>query len=225
MLFSFVVSALADHSGVVPAKPGEATYNLSDFQVVNAGHSETDGAFVVVSFSAAWSQASFPGYAECEVRLLDKGGGILGSQYFKYASYRADPDHISTSIGVGSDQAASTASSVEGDCSAATKPPSSAGYELSNLEVSSTGGSASERDQVGAAGPRLTFVAHWSTAEPPMLQSCEAKFLLPDGTSSAFSFEISLGNGDEGTILLPPGLDGSTPTSISCGVFDGGGHA
>jgi hypothetical protein len=214
---TFVFTALGSQQHQPqPARPGDPTYELSSF-AVNQSSADGERSHVVVSFVSEWSAAEFPGYSECEVTIADADGQELGTQIFKYASYRPEPNQITTDVEVSSNEAAASAKGASGYCSASTKPPATAGYNLAGLRVTS-GGSVPSLYQEWDR-PELTFTASWATDEPPMLQSCIASLILEDGTLRDFPFEISLGNGDEGHVLLPPVAARSTVKSVECSKF------
>lgn len=195
-------AALRAGGGVEPAAEGEATYSLSNLRLGDLFDTAA-GEFVLVTYDGAWSGASFPGMAQCEIRVQDGGRALIGSKEFQLGSYV--PSFSDTTevriFGI--------PASVSAVCAAADRPSADAGYDASNPRIVDT-----------EDGPRLVFDVRWKTTEPPLLQSCEATLQLPDGSEAAFGFELSVPPG-EATVLVPPDLDRATPVGIECQTFAG----
>ena len=78
---------------VIPAAAGEPTFDISDVSVTHpwvplgdvgaegrtpVAGVKPDPAFAGVSYSYRWSGETFPGYAECDIRLMSEAGDLVG---------------------------------------------------------------------------------------------------------------------------------------------------
>jgi hypothetical protein len=209
---TFAGSALGGQDGVVAAAPGEPTYSLGD--VVASGPAMTDkvGTSVPVSFTTSWVGGSWPGYADCELRVQGPDGQTLGTQDFRYNNVQSDPATIQTNVHLGTDIAASTPTSVSGWCAKAQRPASSAGYTIGKAAVVDS-----------AEGPKLAFQANWVNKEDPGYETCVATFKLADGSSADFSFGVSMGDGDTGQLPVPSEYSKGSLAGTSCRAYEGEG--
>ncbi|MEX0755834.1 MAG: hypothetical protein WD206_07790 [Actinomycetota bacterium] len=182
------------------ADPDEPSYLLSVDSIANAD-SET-GAVALVEYSGAWSHGDFPGYSECEATVSDAAGNVVGIQGFELASFSASTD------GAIDVEVSGTPASASIACAPASKPSERAGYVISNPMVM----------DADTDDPWLTFRADWATDEPPQVQRCEAVFATSEG-ARIYEFDVSLPDGGEAHVLLPPGLAADPVKDVSCRAY------
>lgn len=202
-LLGFYASSVGAQGGIEQADTGEPTYLMTVIQIAPlSAEPNLEAKAVGVTLDSAWVGTEFPGYAQCEIRVFNAAGSVLGVRTFEFASYIPTSQHTIDLLVDG------VAASGSAACAAAEKPPLSAGYIVSNAEVIGT-----------PDDPRLVFDVVWKTTDPPLLQACKALLRRSDGITQTFDFELSIGNGERGEVMLTPDLASATPMDISCKVF------
>jgi hypothetical protein len=204
----YAMSSFGDQS-YRSADPNESTYSLTGLSLNGALESGDNRNQVVVSYTTDWAGDAWPGYAECQIRVLDGGGSIIGIQQFQRSQFLPHPVQGLIEVDLGQN-AVQEAKGVEGDCAKAEKPPETAGYMLTNMRMAGSGDD-----------PTLTFDVNWTTSEPPLYHECDTVLRFDDGSTKSLTFGISLPDGDTGHIGVSPATALGTPESVECHPYEG----
>ena len=191
---------------VVPAKPGQATHLLSDFEIEYpyvdpAGN--IDPAAVGVSYTSEWATDLNPGTTTCEMQAIAPDGAIAGEATFYLANNVDDPTrHDAVDVPVTAKPV-----SAQGYCGPADPDQAIARYEITNLRIK---------------GDHLLGSVNWVGGIDPVEQFCQATFQRSDGTSKVVPFSLMAPEGDQDILLMgPEAASELTPESVSCEPFAG----
>jgi len=207
VLGGFVTSSAATGPGAFrAAKPGEPTYILSGLTVqypYRAPQGVVDNGKVGVGYEIAWSTATYPGTAECELRVLDAEGTAIGSSRFEFSNLvptvtSRTPLPVSVS---------GVPASAEGACAAAT--PESGAYKISNATV--------ETGDDGATN--LVADIAFGGGEPPGVGACTASLILASGAKADWAFTLQAPEGRMVIASLGSEFEGALAESVSCGPY------
>ena len=202
-------SAALESPNLTPRRAGESGYKLDNVRVIGDPTSmpQTNERVVDVSYDAAWADESgYPGRAVCRVEVLNITGTVVGSMDFEFGSYVTP---VSQTIPVPIN---GTPVSAHMNCTRAVAPPQDANYILSDAAISLGGASDDPTRR-----PHLTFKADWTTDVPPLLRQCELTIALGGSEIRNYPFEISLGDGERGHVILPSAFQGATIVTVGCG--------
>jgi hypothetical protein len=205
LLLGLTAAVLGSSSGgVVPRMDGEAGYELRNVAIAPSG--VHDGS-IDVTYDVAWADsATYPGRSECVALVRDVAGNTIGSRTFELGSYLPLSEGHAIPVEIKGEAAGASV-----DCSASARPPANAGYVISDASIE-LGGADDDPNRE----PRLTFTVHWRTDSAPLIQRCNLRAVTPEGQELRFGFEISLGNGDKGVVVLPEEFIDGKHVGVSC---------
>lgn len=207
VLGGFVASALATGPGPFrAAQPGEPTYLLTDMTVevpYRGMDGVVDDSKAGIGYDITWSTASYPGAAECEIRVLDAEGTVIGSDQYEFVNLEPkslDQRPLPVSVD-------GVPASAEGECAAAA--PESGNYRISNPIV--------ETDEDGATN-LIADIAFGNSGRPGV-GACTAFLTLPGGVTTNWAFTIQVPEGRMVIASLGSDFEGASVQSVSCGPY------
>ena len=176
-----------------------SSYRLSDFQIAypfDDPRPDVQPSLDVagVSFLASWTTSDYPGEAQCQLRLMDATGQVVGTLDFSLQSatdgFSGPPMEVPVSR---------PPVSADGSCGEGNYPnPQSAGYEFRGpLTIASALDSVTGESVPGRT--EIKFDVAWETpGVNPGMRLCSLVVVRKDGTESApIEFRVNLAEGPE----------------------------
>ncbi|MGZ8662711.1 MAG: hypothetical protein ACXWYI_11625 [Actinomycetota bacterium] len=199
-----------------PAKAGEPTYILSDFEtrypyldITPDGDNEPieDPSRVGIRYTTSWANGTYPGVAICRFDVFDSEGNAMGSLVGDVESLVP----VAEGQGWMPMDAYEAPSKVEGICAAGHRASASAGYEFANLEIVD-----------GAPADDTLIVADvgWRTDERPGTQTCTARLVDAMGDTAETRFAIDALQEHVPIALIPNRFRGGQVLDLSCEPFE-----
>ncbi|MEO8475494.1 MAG: hypothetical protein ABI572_00400 [Actinomycetota bacterium] len=198
-----------------PAKAGEPTYRLTDFEahypyldITPNEDSEPveDPSRVGIRYTTSWADGIYPGVAICRFDVFDSEGNVMGSLVGDVESLVP----VAEGRGWTPIEAYEAPSKVEGVCTAGHRATDSAGYDFANVEIV---------DGAPANDTLIVADVGWKTDERPGTQTCAARLVDATGDATVTSFTIDALEEHVPIALIPNRFKGGHVVGLSCEPF------
>jgi hypothetical protein len=201
-----------------PARSGEKTYELTEFEIqypyreaLRDGSTAEDQSRAGVRYDATWATAEYPGPADCQVVLRDADGEEVGEASFEWDSLEATT-RLSSFQDIPVTEEPVEAS---GTCAQGRYEPSR-GYSFERVRAHRP-----DHAGPGPAGTTISGLVRWRGGRPAFTRSCEAHIQLSDGSVQDVAFTLDAPNGREVALLHVPDLaaEDVDDVNVECGPF------